>query len=96
MPGFYADPMADDNGIVTKAGFDCTAPAGQPDTIDYRRAFAPAGGRATPRFNSVLSALEANPMHFGELVAEPAGEDDAALEAVDRLVVVVQPVVQYA
>jgi UbiD family decarboxylase len=82
MPGFYADPMADDNGIVTKAGFDCTAPVGQPDTIDYRRAFAPAGSRAAPRFNSVVSALESGAKHFGELTAAMGSSDgrEIALE----------------
>jgi UbiD family decarboxylase len=82
MPGFYADPMADDNGIVTKAGFDCTAPVGQPDTIDYRRAFAPARGSATPRFNSVLTALEAGAKHFGALIADLGSNDgrEIALE----------------
>ena len=82
MPGFYADPMADDNGMITKAGFDCTAPAGQPDTIDYRRALAPAAGRATPRYNSVLSALESDAMHFGELAATMGSADgrEIALE----------------
>jgi UbiD family decarboxylase len=81
MPGFYADPMAE-NGIITKAGFDCTAPHGQPDTIDYRRAFASAAGRATPRFNSVLSALESNAMHFSELAAAMGSTDgrEIALE----------------
>jgi UbiD family decarboxylase len=82
MPGFYADPMADDNGVVTKAGFDCTAPVGQPDTIDYRRAVAPAAGRASPRFNSVQSALESGAMYFSELVTAMGSNDgrEIALE----------------
>jgi 3-polyprenyl-4-hydroxybenzoate decarboxylase len=75
MPGFYADPTADKNGTVAKAGFDCTAAFDAPDSIEYRRAFAPAAGRAAPRFNSVLSALEAGTKPFGELVSAMGSSD---------------------
>ena len=57
MPGFYADPMADKDGMVTKAGFDCTAPHGQPDTIEFRRALAPKASTGTLRNQSVAEAL---------------------------------------
>jgi 2,5-furandicarboxylate decarboxylase 1 len=82
MPGFYADPMADQNGMVTKAGFDCTTAHGRPDTIEHRRAISPAAGRTPPRFNSVLSALENGPKHFGELMTAMGSTDgrDIALE----------------
>lgn len=82
MPGFYADPIADERHRITKAGFDLTAPHDQPDTIDYRRAYAPAAGRTPPRFNSVLSALESGAQHFGALAAALGSSDgrEIALE----------------
>jgi UbiD family decarboxylase len=81
MPGFYADPIAED-GLIAKAGFDCTAPAGQPDTIAYRRAYAPAAGPRTLSNRSVAEALQTRAMHFGELVAALGSADgrEIALE----------------
>jgi UbiD family decarboxylase len=81
MPGFYADPIAE-NGIITKAGFDCTAPADQPDTIEYRRAYAPKPGGRMLRNQSVAEALHGRAMHFGELVAALGSPDgrEIALE----------------
>jgi 2,5-furandicarboxylate decarboxylase 1 len=82
MPGFYADPAADQNGRVTKAGFDLTAPVGQPDTIDFRRAYAPAAASEAPRFNRVIDALNASPLYFGQLLAAIGSTDgrEIALE----------------
>jgi 2,5-furandicarboxylate decarboxylase 1 len=82
MPGFYADPTADQNGRVTKAGFDLTAPVGQPDTIDFRRAYAPTAASEAPRFNRVVDVLNASPMHFGQLLAAMGSTDgrEIALE----------------
>jgi hypothetical protein len=81
MKGFYADPIAE-NGLITKAGFDCTAPEGQPDTIEYRRAFAPKAAVGTLRNQSVAEALQTKAMHFGELVAALGSSDgrEIALE----------------
>jgi UbiD family decarboxylase len=75
LPGFYADPMADKDGLVAKAGFDCTAPHDQPDTIDHRRALAPKAGRGTLSNQSVAEALQTRTMHFGELVAVLGSSD---------------------
>ena len=82
MPGFYADPMAGENHLITKAGFDLTAPPSQPDTIEFRRANAVAPGRVPPRFNSVVSALESGPLHFGQLLRMMGSTDgrEIALE----------------
>jgi len=82
MPGFYADPAADQTGRVTKAGFDLTAPVGQPDAIEFRRAYAPATATAAPRFNRVVDALNASPMHFGQILAATGSTDgrEIALE----------------
>jgi UbiD family decarboxylase len=82
MPGFYADPTADENGQVTKAGFDLTAPVGQPDTIEFRRAYAPASARTAPTFTSVVEALNAGPKHFAEILAAIGSMDgrEIALE----------------
>ena len=81
MPGFYADPIAE-NGTITKAGFDCTAPHDQPDSIEYRRAFAPRVGGRTLGNQSVAEALQGKAMHFGELVAALGSADgrEIALE----------------
>jgi 3-polyprenyl-4-hydroxybenzoate decarboxylase len=75
LPGFYADPMAGKDGLIAKAGFDCTAPHDQPDTIAYRRAFAPkaTGGKLSNR--NVAEALQTKAMHFGELVAALGSTD---------------------
>jgi len=75
LPGFYADPMADRDGLVAKAGFDCTAPHGQPDTVEYRRAFAPKASTGRLRNQSVAEALQTKAMHFGELVAALGSSD---------------------
>jgi len=82
MPGFYADPAADQTGRVTKAGFDLTAPVGQPDTIEFRRAYAPSAAATAPRFNRVVDALNASPMHFGQILAATGSTDgrEIALE----------------
>lgn len=75
LPGFYADPMADQDGLVAKAGFDCTAPYGQPDSIEYRRALAPKASSGTLSNRSVAEALQTKAMHFGELVAALGSTD---------------------
>jgi 2,5-furandicarboxylate decarboxylase 1 len=75
MPGFYADPMADRDGMIAKAGFDCTAPHDQLDSIEYRRAFAPKASGGTLRNQSVAEALQTKAMHFGELVAALGSAD---------------------
>src|SRR5262245_55128015 len=82
MPGFYADPAADANGRVTKAGFDLTAPVGEPDSIDFRRAYAPAVTGAAAQFRTVVAALDAGPMHFGQIVTALGSTDgrEIALE----------------
>jgi 3-polyprenyl-4-hydroxybenzoate decarboxylase len=82
MPGFYADPTADQNGRVAKAGFDLTAPVGQADTIAYRRALAPTPDASTMGFNSVVDALTSGPKHFAQLVSATGHRDgrDIAIE----------------
>jgi 2,5-furandicarboxylate decarboxylase 1 len=75
LPGFYADPMADKDKLVTKAGFDCTAPYDRPDCIEYRRALAPKVSTGTLRNQSVAEALQGKPLYFGELVAALGSSD---------------------
>jgi 3-polyprenyl-4-hydroxybenzoate decarboxylase len=75
MPGFYADPMADKDGMVAKAGFDCTAPYGQGDGIEQRRAYAPQASSGTLHNQSVAEALQTKAMHFGELAAALGSAD---------------------
>jgi UbiD family decarboxylase len=86
LPGFYADPMADKDGLIAKAGFDCTAPHGQPDTIEYRRAFAPKAATGMLSNQSVAGALQTKPMHFGELVSALGSADGREIAlALDEL-----------
>jgi len=82
MPGFYADPAADAHGRITKAGFDLTAPVGEQEAIEFRRAYAPAMSRAPPQFKTVVAALDAGPKHFGQIVATLGSTDgrEIALE----------------
>jgi len=82
MPGFYADPAADTHGRVTKAGFDLTAPVGEPDSIEFRRAYAPAATGDAPQFRTVVAALDAGPKHFGQIVTALGSTDgrEIALE----------------
>jgi UbiD family decarboxylase len=82
MPGFYGDPTADQSGRIAKAGFDLTAPLDQPDTIDFRRAYAPSAAAAAPRFNRVIDALDASPLHFAQIVSTMGSADgrEIALE----------------
>ncbi|MCC6887608.1 MAG: UbiD family decarboxylase [Hyphomicrobiales bacterium] len=86
MPGFYADPMADKDGLIAKAAFDCTAPHDRPATIGYRRALAPAARPGTLRNQSVAEALQTKAMHFGELVAALGSRDGREIAlALDQL-----------
>jgi hypothetical protein len=59
-----------------------TAPVGQPDTIDFRRAYAPPAASEAPRFNRVVDALNASPLHFGQIVSAMGSTDgrEIALE----------------
>jgi 2,5-furandicarboxylate decarboxylase 1 len=76
LRGFYADPMADKDGLVAKAGFDCTAPHAQSDAIVNQRALAPARASQSARRNlSVAEALQTRPMYFGELVTALGSTD---------------------
>jgi 2,5-furandicarboxylate decarboxylase 1 len=80
---FYMDPTVGDHKTVAKLGFDLTAPYGQKETIETRRAFAPRFGaseRATgKRFGSVREALEAGPLFFMELMTALGSEDGREL-----------------
>ena len=68
LPGFYADPNADGNRTVAKLGFDLTRPAGEPDTIENRRAFPRRIGDAPPRYQTARQALEGGPKYFAQIM----------------------------
>jgi UbiD family decarboxylase len=68
LPGFYADPNADGNRTVAKLGFDLTRPAGEPDTIENRRAFPRRIGDAPPRYQTARQALESGPKYFAQIM----------------------------
>jgi UbiD family decarboxylase len=80
MKGFYADPVAED-GLITKAGFDCTAKHDE-TSVEHRRAVAPNMVPGALRNQSVAEALQGKAMHFGELVAALGSADgrEIALE----------------
>jgi 2,5-furandicarboxylate decarboxylase 1 len=85
FPAFYMDPTADDDRLVSKIGFDATAPFGQKDILVNRRPLPPTM-KPAPRFQTVRQALEAGPQYFMQIM-EALGSDDGreiAME-LDRL-----------
>jgi len=74
FPAFYADPMADQKGMVAKMGFDLTTPYGRPDSIEERRPRA-AVSRPARRWGSLRDALADGPKFFAELMDGLASED---------------------
>jgi hypothetical protein len=82
LPGFYADPNADEARTVAKVGFDLTRPVGQPDTIESRRAFARRIGDKPARHQNARQALESGPLYFAQIMDLVGSEDgrEVALE----------------
>ena len=72
-PGTYMNPTVGDDGTLTKAGFDLTAPFGT--GIDGRVARAPRFATGNPRCRTVREALESGPLYFAQIV-EALGSDD--------------------
>jgi hypothetical protein len=75
------DPVADEKGLVDKAGFDLTAPYGVPDTIERRRPQAPRFN-GEGRFASAEEALRSGPMFFSQIMEALGSKDgrEIALE----------------
>ena len=70
------DPGRNELGEVAKCGFDMTRPyGGGSETIEDWIAVAPRYDRATPRANSVRSALDNGPRTFMQLM-EAMGSTD--------------------
>ncbi len=71
---FYADPNADAEGLVSKVGFDLTAPSAKSTEIRFQRPKAP---RIVPAMTnaSVRQALEAGPKYFGEILSAVGSKD---------------------
>src|SRR5215475_2042327 len=80
-PGTYMDPVADEKGLVDKAGFDLTAPYGVPDTIERRRPQAPRFN-GEGRFETAREALASGPMFFSQIMEALGSKDgrEVALE----------------
>jgi 3-polyprenyl-4-hydroxybenzoate decarboxylase len=89
------DHTIDENGTISKIGFDATVPVGMPDDIDHWRPQPPVVEPHSPDYSSVHDALADGPKHFIQLVdglGSPDGRE-IALEleqlrrtgAVDRL-----------
>lgn len=81
-PGIYMDPMIDSDGTMVKAGFDLTAPYGQPDTVERRLAIAPRFGGQPATARSVEQALQSGPRFFMEIMQALGSKDgrEVALE----------------
>ena len=81
FPVHSIDPIASGDGVVSKAGFDLTAPYGRPDRVEYRRPKPPRlharNGAATVR-----DALAVGPRTFADLMQDVGSSDgrDVALE----------------
>lgn len=76
------DHTIDENGTISKIGFDATIPIGAPDDIDHWRPQPPVVDAHSPRFSSVREALASGPRFFVQLVDDLASGDgrEIALE----------------
>lgn len=74
LQAFYADPNADAEGLVSKVGFDLTAPSSKSKEIRFQRPRVP---RIVPAMTnaSVRHALETGPKYFGEILAAVGSKD---------------------
>jgi 3-polyprenyl-4-hydroxybenzoate decarboxylase len=72
-PGTYMNPTAGEDGTMTKAGFDLTAPFST--GIESLVARASRFETGTPRYRTVRQALEAGPKYFAQIM-EALGSDD--------------------
>jgi 2,5-furandicarboxylate decarboxylase 1 len=81
FPVHSIDPIASGDGIVSKAGFDLTAPYGRPDRIEYRRPVPPRLQPRTTTF-TVREALTAGPRTFSDIMQDVGSTDgrEVALE----------------
>jgi 2,5-furandicarboxylate decarboxylase 1 len=85
FPPFYMDPTtAGEHKTVAKLGFDLTAPYGQKETIENRRAFAPrfpatSEAGAAKRPGNVREALSAGPLFFMQLMTALGSDDGREL-----------------
>jgi 2,5-furandicarboxylate decarboxylase 1 len=81
FPVHSIDPIAGGDGVVSKAGFDLTAPYGRPDRVEYRRP-APPRLRARNIAATVRDALAAGPRTFADIMQDVGSTDgrDVALE----------------
>jgi len=62
------DHTIDDNGTISKIGFDATIPVGLPDDIDHWRPQPPVVEAHAPAYASVHDALAGGPKYFVQLV----------------------------
>lgn len=85
FPRHYMDPIIEEGGMMTKAGFDLTVPFGRPDRVENRVAQAPRF-EGPERFQTVRAALESRPMYFAQLMEAVGSRDgrEVTLE-LDRL-----------
>jgi len=68
------DPMVDENNLLTKIGFDATAPANTPDRIDFWRPTPLQLATGSPPV-TIRQALERGPQFFAQLLASTGSTD---------------------
>lgn len=78
LRGFYEDPTADDQGQLSKMGFDVTAAANTEARLKGRRPRPPRLDGAA-RFNSVRDALASGPKNFLQLMSALGTRDGREL-----------------
>jgi 3-polyprenyl-4-hydroxybenzoate decarboxylase len=76
------DHTMDDNGMISKIGFDATIPPGLPEDIDHWRPVPPTVAPQAARCTSVQQALERGPKYFVRLMEDLGSGDgrEIALE----------------
>jgi 3-polyprenyl-4-hydroxybenzoate decarboxylase len=80
--GAYADPTVREDGLISKIGFDATAPYdNKTDEIVYWRPSPPRVDKP-PRFQTVRLALESGPMFFLQIL-EAVGSKDGREVAIE-------------
>jgi 2,5-furandicarboxylate decarboxylase 1 len=69
------DPTIDQDGTISKIGFDATIPIGSPDDVEHWRPLPPVVEQQPARYASVREALQAGPKFFVRIM-ESLGSGD--------------------
>jgi UbiD family decarboxylase len=74
LQAFYADPLADADGLVSKIGYDLTHPTSKSTNIKFKRPRPPVVQPARTNAN-VRQALEAGPKYFIDILNAVGSKD---------------------